>query len=98
VKLAPRTQALNRERPVTPLELHEAVHDMRYEFVMLIDRDIYQEETFSLDWIGMSGMYYILYCRDRAEVDAMTLRLCGAGFDGEISEQGEKKGRKRKET
>jgi hypothetical protein len=80
----PRYLVLNQEKPVTPRELLRAVKDRRLEQVLLIDRSEFQKGAFSLDWIGQQCPLYILFGRDREEVNALTIRLRECGYHGPI--------------
>ena len=89
MNIMPAYTVYNRDKPIAPDELHAIVQDMRYNYVLLVDRHEAQAGAFSLDWMGMYGHYHMVFCRDRGEVDAMTLRLRGAGYDGDIHQDGE---------
>lgn len=73
----------NNGIPITPEELLEIVQD-RYPYYGI--NIAHRDETFTLEWGGVSGLSYSVFCRDRAELESMKLRVREAGFNGEFKE------------
>jgi hypothetical protein len=84
--LTPPFTVYNSDQPITPVELHEIVQDMRLNMAHLTNRSDIAPGALSLDWMGMYGNFHIVFCRDKAEADIMMARLREAGFDGDIED------------
>jgi len=82
--VTPPWATYNSDKPITQLELSRAVRDMRFGHVFLIDRSNIAPGALSLMWSGMEVQVHTIYCRDKAEADAIIGRMREAGFKGDI--------------
>src|SRR5262249_14157129 len=86
MNIAPPSTVYNHERAITPVELHEIVHDMGRDVVNLVNRSHIEPGAFSLEWMGIYVHVIIVFGRTNAETAIMMARLRGAGFDGDIKD------------